>query len=96
LTKWKQIKIQGDGGGYKISWKKVKGANGYQVKINTKDDITMQSWSDGSWYKATKKTNYKLYFSSCYAIKVKVRAYKTVKEKTVYGKWSKSVSKVVG
>lgn len=67
----------------KIAWRKVNGAKGYQVK-----------WSVNKKFKKAKK---KFTKKNCITLKrlnknryyVKVRAYKTVNGKKVYGKWSR-------
>ena len=76
----------------KVSWKKVSGASGYQIMTGgnssmTVDDTTYTTTSTSRSMSYTRsKSAYKRYF--------KVRAYKTVKGKKVYGSWSavKSVS----
>ncbi len=95
LTNFKEVKMsnQGwDGVRYRITWKKVSGASGYQVKFYQKDSSYDESW--GKWTENTKKTKADVGFSSCYAMKAKVRAYKVVNGKKVYGNWSKTVKKV--
>lgn len=85
-------KYGGDGTTWKITWDKVKGAEGYQVKEYS------ISASEGRWesyYKVeTKKNNYSIGYSDpedYIKFKVKVRAYKTDKNgKKVYGKWAVS------
>lgn len=95
ITNWKQVKIVnqvGDGVRYQITWGQVKNAVGYQVKFYELGE------PGGSWYSwtgFTKKTNAHMDFSSLYAIKGKVRAYKVVNGKKVYGKWSKAVKRIV-
>ena len=82
-------------------WKKVKGASGYQVKVG---DYEEGSGNKIYWYsawngkkiirKGASKTSFKTNFiyGSDYGFSfVKVRAYKTVNGKKVYGKWSKAV-----
>ena len=69
---------------YTVTWNKVAGASGYQVKISTKE---------GNWsaYRSiiTKKRSYSEAGSSSEQSKAKVRAYKIVKGKQQYGPWSK-------
>ena len=69
---------------YTVTWNKVAGASGYQVKISTKE---------GNWsaYRSiiTKKRSYSEAGSSIEQSKAKVRAYKIVKGKKQYGPWSK-------
>lgn len=76
----------GDGFVYKISWKKVKGASGYQVVLSEKSSSYDRSWY--SWKKNQTGTTAKIEFSELYGIRAKVRAYKVVKGKKIYGAWS--------
>ena len=67
-----------------LKWKKVKGADGYQVKI----------YSKGEWKAVglTKKTNFEVDDrKSATKYKFKVRAYELKKGKRVYGKYSSVV-----
>ena len=69
----------------KISWAKVSGAKGYQVKWATNKNFKKAKYKFTSKRKITlKKLKKKKYF-------VKVRAYKTINGNTYYGKWSKTV-----
>ena len=69
----------------KISWAKVSGAKGYQVKWATNKNFKKAKYKFTSKRKITlKKLKKKKYF-------VKVRAYKTINGNTSYGKWSKTV-----
>lgn len=64
-----------------LKWKKVKGADGYQVKI----------YSDGKWKSlgSTKKTSFGAdNLRSAKAYRFKVRAYELKGKKKVYGKYS--------
>ena len=73
-----------DGVEYTVTWKKVAGASGYQVKV------TMLI--EGSWktqYISTKKLSYSEAGSTIQQMRAKVRAYKTVNGKKIYGPWSK-------
>lgn len=77
-----------------VKWKKLSGANGYQIKIGTNKKITKNTKTYNA--KANKKVIKKLKSNKKYF--VKVRAYKTYKNtdgKTgyVYGKWSAVKSK---
>lgn len=79
LSKVKNVKKKS----MKITWKKVSGANGYQVAYGTKSNFK------GAKKKATKKTSLtvkKLKKKKTYY--VRVRAYKTVDGSKVYGAWS--------
>lgn len=72
---------------YRSTWKKVKGASGYQVQIVT--------YSGGTPWKRTIRTKKCLAtFSSSdtYKAKIRVRAYKKSGGKTVYGAYSKWVT----
>lgn len=74
---------------YTIKWSRVKGASGYQVQKYERSD---------KWYKYTvsqKGCSTSIEFSSLCEIKARVRAYKIVNGRRVYGKWSKTVSKNV-
>lgn len=66
----------------KITWNLVKGASGYEIKYskaNTKK-FKRLTQSKGNYYTAKLKSKTKYYF--------KVRAYRKVGTKKVYGKWS--------
>lgn len=94
LSKWKEIPVSADVDGidYRITWKKVKGATGYQVKEYEKE------YPGEKWYVLTgnlKKTSYDVTFSSLYAFKVRVRAYKKVNGKKYYGPWTESKIKIM-
>lgn len=73
--------------------KEVKGSAGYQVKIYEKGDPSEKEWYARTQF--TKKIKAYTEFSSLYALKGKVRAYKMIKGKKVYGKWSKTVKKII-
>ena len=76
----------------KVSWNKVSGASGYQVMTGGNSKMTV----DDATYTTTGKSKSISYTRSKKAFTryFKVRAYKTVKGKKVYGSWSavKSVS----
>lgn len=78
---------------YTITWKKVSKATGYQVCYMSKEP------DDKSWHtenSTTKKTKFSTSFSGIdIKIKAKVRAYKTVNGKKVYGPWSKVKGKSI-
>lgn len=74
-----------------VSWKKVSEANGYQVRSATNKKFTKNKKTANT--KKNKVTLKKLKSKKKYF--VKVRAYKTVNGKKVYGKWSKTVCKKV-
>ncbi len=69
---------------YTFKWKKVKGANGYQVKLSSREA--------GEWFNETSYTSgrsFKTGGSSIDTYRIKVRAYKVVNNKKKYGPWSK-------
>lgn len=80
-------KKQYDGFYRKISWKKVKGAKGYQV--------FRYNYFTKKWEKilTTKKNTFKI-TDMCEGekVKVRVRAYRKKKKKTIYGAFSKSLA----
>lgn len=91
-VKIKKATFNGYTSKFKIKWKKVKGATGYQVKYTA---IAFEGKK--TWKKSTKKKSYKFkadYFIDngglVYKNVIKVRAYKTVNGKKYYGKWSKA------
>lgn len=93
ISKWKDVtykyaKYGGDGEAWQVTWKKVKGAKGYQIKYYEKEDPS------ASWYtytQTTKKCKAVVQFSSLRRFKVKVRAYKIGKNgKKIYGSWGTS------
>lgn len=69
----------------KVSWRKVKGAKGYQLKWSTYKNFSYAN------KKSTKKTKLILNYSYSDKYYVKVRAFKKVGGKRVYGKYSKAV-----
>lgn len=86
-TKIKSVK--GKKNGFKITWKKVSGVKGYQIKYST-NKYFFESLTKSKTVKKAKTTSAtvknlrkgKTYF-------VKVRSYKIVKGKKVYSDWSK-------
>lgn len=80
-------KKQYDGFYRKISWKKVKGAKGYEV---SRYNYFSKKWEK---IKTTKKTSIKI-TDMCDGekVKLKVRAYKKKNGKKVYGRYSKVLS----
>lgn len=80
-------KKQYDGFYRKISWKKVKGVKGYQV--------FRYNYFTKKWEKilTTKKNSFKI-TDMCEGekVKIKVRAYKKKKKKTIYGTFSKTLT----
>ena len=71
----------------KLSWKKVSGATGYQVY---QYDTKAKKYTKVATVKTTSYTKAKLKTGSKYTFKV--RAYKTVSKKNVYGSYSAKVS----
>ena len=72
---------------YRSTWKKVRGASGYQVQIKT--------YSGGSPYKRTFLTRRcwaSFSSSDVYKAKIRVRAYKKSGKKIIYGSYSKWVT----
>ena len=96
ISNWKEVPMdnsEGDGVEYKIRWNDVDNADGYQVKIYEKE-----SAYDEDWYvlkKITKKCSASIQFSSLYQFKAKVRAYKMVNGKRIYGNWSEVRKKIM-
>ncbi len=80
-----------DGVQYTLSWNKVPGASGYQVYYGQNDN--------GEWYTGysnTTKLNFSLSFSHINMnLKAKVRAFRTVNGKRVYGPWSEMKTKTI-
>lgn len=68
-----------------ISYKKIKGANGYQVVYSTKKNFKKKT------VKNTKKTKISFKRKAKGTYYVKVRAYKKVKKKYTYGSYSKTI-----
>lgn len=82
---------------YTIRWNKVKGASGYQVE---KYERSLSAFgAPGKWYKfptvSQKNCSTSIQFSASLELKARVRAYKIVNGRRVYGKWSKMVKKKV-
>ena len=84
---------------YTIKWSKVKGASGYQVQRYERIIPDPVYGSPGKWYKfptvSQKGRSTSIGFSVHLEFKARVRAYKIVNGRRVYGKWSKFVSKKV-
>ena len=88
---WKNLSAHGGNGvTYGTTWKKIKGAYGYQVQIRGYEYGNVLTYS-----KFTKKTSFGESFSCYDKIGMRIRAYKIVNGKKVYGPFSKwSFSKV--
>ena len=86
-------KIKAQKKGFKVTWKKVSNAKGYQVKYSTSKKFTKKTSKTVTVKKATttSKTVKDLKKKKTYY--VKVRSYKTVNGKKVYSNWS-NVKKV--
>ncbi len=73
-------------GGAKLKWKKVKGATGYQIKYSKNSDFSHYIIKNTNGVTVSKSitslTKGKRYY-------FRIRAYKTVKSKNYYSKWSK-------
>lgn len=82
-------KIKAQKKGFKVTWKKVSNAKGYQVKYSTSKKFTKKTSKTAMVKKATttSKTVKDLKKKKTYY--VKVRSYKTVNGKKVYSDWSK-------
>ena len=86
----------------KISWKKVKGADGYRVQLYLKAKTYILSEAESGWYYWDTKSTSKTMKIAGYAsdpkwydayTKVKIRAYKKGKNgKKLFGKWSKTIT----
>lgn len=81
-------KIKAQKKGFKVTWKKVSNAKGYQVKYSTSKKFTKKTSKTATVKKATttSKTVKDLKKKKTYY--VKVRSYKTVNGKKVYSDWS--------
>lgn len=79
------VKIKTGNQTAKITWKKVSGSTGYQVKYSTGKKFKKAKTKT----KITNKRTIKLKNLTKKKYFVKVRAYKTVNSKKVYGTWSK-------
>ncbi|MCM1245456.1 MAG: DUF6273 domain-containing protein [Roseburia sp.] len=81
------LKLKAKKKAIQASWKKVSGANGYEVQVSTSKKFAKKS------VKTTKKTQ--LTISKLKAKKkyfVRVRAYRVTDGKKIYGKWSKTLN----
>lgn len=83
------VKADGKKGSATVSWKKTKGASGYQVRYYYDKSMKTYSTVNVENGKTLSKTLKKL--DSGKNVYIKVRAYTTKKGVTNYGKWSKRV-----
>lgn len=92
-TGWVKQKIpaNSDGYSYKIKWKAVSGAKGYQYKITEVDGGTYTR----TGYKGKNSRSYTFSASSVRKFSIKVRAYRVVKGKKVYSLWSVTKTKTM-
>jgi len=90
LKKVSGVKVAKSGSKVKVSWTNIQGESGYQISKSTKKSKT----SVVSTYKTTSGKYKKLSATKKKTYYYKVRAYKTVDGKKIYGPWS-SVKKYV-
>lgn len=89
LAKVKGLKVRKNGVKYTMSWKKVSTAKGYQKKVYTSTTKKWNNIKKGKKLGATKFRTIRFFASKNY--KYKVRAYKKVGNKMIYGPWSTPV-----
>ncbi len=89
LAKVKKLKASKKGARITLSWKKVSTAKGYQKKVYTSDSKKWKTVKSGTKLGKTKFRTVKFFRGRTY--KYKVRAYKTVGGKKIYGPWSAPV-----
>ncbi len=68
-----------------LTWSKITGAAGYEVQ---KYDAVTKKWKTVKTLKGKSKNKYKFSLAKNKSAKYRVRAYKTIKGKKRYGKWS--------
>lgn len=71
---------------YGTTWKKVSGAEGYQVEIK---EFGWKGSAGSSSYRYTRNTKTSIQFSDVYKLGIRVRAYRMVNGTRVYGAYSK-------
>lgn len=89
LAKVKGLKVRKNGVKYTMSWNKVSTAKGYQKKVYTSTTKKWNNIKKGKKLGATKFRTIRFFASKNY--KYKVRAYKKVGGKMIYGPWSTPV-----
>ncbi len=87
---WQQNKKETKKGKITLSWKKVSGATGYQIKYSTSKKFKKNNTKTVT-IKKTKKTFKNLKYKKKYYFKI--RAYKKSGKKKIYSAWSKAISK---
>ena len=89
LAKVKGLKVKKNGIKYTLSWKKAATAKGYEKMVFTSTTKKWNTVKRGKKIGATKFRTIKFFPSKQY--RYKVRAYKTVNGKKIYGPWSNAV-----
>ena len=90
-AKVKSVKLTAKKKKLNVTWKKISGVTGYEVKVATNSKLTK-----GKKTVTVKKNKVTIkMLKSKKKYYVKVRAYKTLNGNTYYGKWSKVVKKKV-
>ena len=88
LKKVSGVKVTKSGAKVKVSWTNISGETGYQISKMTKKSATQKKpltyKTTSGKYKKLSATKGKTYY-------YKVRAYKTVDGKKIYGPWSTAV-----
>lgn len=87
------LKLKAKKKALQVSWKKVSGASGYEVRVSTSKKFKKKNIKRKKQTKKKKITIKKLKRKRIYF--VKVRAYTVKNKKKVYGKWSRTVKKKV-
>ena len=87
----KIVKKKGLKKGAKITWKKIKGVKGYQIKCSTSKKFNKKKTVTKTVKGAKKKTAKIKKLKKKKKYYIKIRTYKIVNNKKVYSKWSKAV-----
>lgn len=74
----------------KVTWKKVKSSNGYEVQYATNKKFNSKGRVKTVTVKSSKKTVIVKRLTKKKTYYFRIRAYKTVQKKNVYGAWSKT------